>query len=643
MPRSVLVIDDEPVLLALATALLGGEGFDVTVAATAEAALTQIAQKEFGVILVDKNLPGDLDGVALMSRARGRWPLTRWIIITGYPSKESTLRALKEGAFDYLEKPIDNDALVQQVRRAWDSYATALERGELFQKYETLFEIVPGIVWFMTENGVIKRVNREGAAMLGYGPEELVGATYTALLPPDRAGPAAHWAFKERRTGRRATRGQVVELRTRAGATKLFEICSTGAYDGVPGKPGARFWGTLGVGWDITEHAVLEEQLQQARKMEAIGRLAGGVAHDFNNLLSVILNNAEFVTAGMPETDPRRADVAEIELCARRGAELTRQLLTFSRKQVLSARPTDLRHVVREIEPLLRRLIGENIEVIFDQPDRLGTVNADPSQMEQVILNLAVNARDAMVNGGRLTLQTRDVVLDAEFAASHLGVKPGAYVMLCVSDTGVGLAPEVRDHLFEPFFTTKGAGRGTGLGLATVYGIVMQSDGHISIYSEADTGTSVKVYLPVCAPPEPTDAIAVEPVSLPTGNEVVLVVEDEVMVRNLARRILERAGYRVLVAENGEVALATAAAAEHIDLLLTDMVMPKMNGAEVAQKLRALSASLRVVYMSGYVGNVTTQHPMLADGAAFLQKPFTAAGLLQLVRSTLDAPFSGPS
>jgi CheY-like chemotaxis protein len=292
--------------------------------------------------------------------------------------------------------------------------------------------------------------------------------------------------------------------------------------------------------------------------------------------------------------------------------------------------------VVHEIEPLLRRLINENIEVVLDQPERLASVHADPSQLEQVILNLTVNARDAMPDGGRLTLQTRDVVLDAEFAASHLGVKPGPYVMLCVSDTGVGMAPEVRDHLFEPFFTTKGAGRGTGLGLATVYGIVMQSGGHISVYSEAQTGTSVKVYLPVAAPAQAAEPASADPPSMPRGSEVVLVVEDELMVRNLARRILERAGYRVLVAENGEAALA-AAKAEHVDLLLTDMVMPKMNGAEVAQHLRAMSATMRVVYMSGYVGNVTTQHPLLDDGA-FLQKPFTAAGLLQLVRATLDGP-----
>ncbi len=635
--RPVLVVDDEAVLLDLIADVLTDAGYQVSRAIDGAAALDAIATTEFGVVVLDKNLPGERSGLDVLRNIRRRWPLTRVMLLTGYPSKESILQALKDGAFDYLEKPIDNDLLVEQVHRAWQAYALAVEREELFRKYETLFEIVPGIVWFMTEEGVIRRINREGAAMLGYTPGELAGQRYQVLIPPRVDKPAVHWAFKERRTGPRATRGQLVEMVTRAGATKLFEVFSTGAYDRAPQEPGARYWGTLGVGWDVTEHMVLEEQLQQARKMEALGRLAGGVAHDFNNLLAVVINNADFLKQAIPEGSGNYDDLLQIERAAQRGADMVSQLLTFSRKPKNVAGQVDLSDVVRGLQSLLRRVVNESIELTFDLEAEPTRVVAAASQIEQVVLNLAANARDAMPDGGHLTVQTRNVVLDAEFAASHLGVRPGAYVMVAVSDTGHGMSPEVREHLFEPFFTTKSPGKGTGLGLATVYGIVTQCAGHISIYSEADAGTSVKVYLPAHLADEPrTDLEAATLAEPPAGGgEMILVVEDEPMVRRLAKRILERAGYRVLVTEDGEAALA-AAEQQPLDLALTDVVMPKIGGTELAVRLRERFPRLGIVYMSGYIGQITTQHPMLEQGAAFVQKPFTAAVLLQAVRRVLD-------
>ena len=634
-PKPVLVVDDENVIRTVLSETLEYDGFEVQTAEAGAEAIELLEAGGFGVAILDKNLPGKLSGLDILHRAKEISPLTRVIILTGFPSKDSAVAALKDGAFDYLEKPIDNDLLSAQVRRAWDSYALAVEREELFRKYETLFEIVPGIVWFMTEEGVMKRINREGAAMLGYNPTELLGQRYHMLLPPNEESRSSHWTFKERRTGPRATRRQVVELRTRTGATKLFEMNATGAWDRLVQESGKRFWGTLGVGWDITEHAALEEQLQQARKMEAIGRLAGGVAHDFNNLLSVILNNAEFLKADLGPEDERQPDVVEIERAALRGAELTKQLLAFSRKQVVSPQPTDVEVVVREIEPLLCRLIGEDIVLEFVHSGDLAMVQIDPSQLEQVIINLAVNARDAMTDGGRLSIQTSNVVLDQEFAASHLDVTPGDYVMLAVSDTGHGMTPEVREHLFEPFYTTKGIGRGTGLGMATVYGIVMQSGGHISVYSEAETGTSVKVYLPTLE--EDSRSARAAPVggaTTLTGRENVLVVEDEDMVRRLARRVLERHGYQVTEAANGVEAVEVARG-KCVDVLLTDMVMPRMSGAELAVELRRSHPEIKVVYMSGYVGNISARHNML-DDALYLQKPFTGLGLLQTLRRVID-------
>ncbi len=632
---SVLVVDDEATVRLMVRDLLVREGYPVVVAADGKEAVAAVKSHECAVAVVDKNLPGNLNGLDILRETRKYAPFMRVIIFTGYPSQESAIEALRHGAFDYIEKPIDTDLIVEKVRRAWEAYLLTTDREELFRKYETLFEVVPGIVWFMTEEGVLTRINKEGAAMLGYTPADLLGRPYAQLLSPGEDADSAHWAFKERRTGARATRRKIVELRTRAGGARLFEVSSTGAYDRPQEDPNKRYWGTLGVGWDITEHALMEEQLQQARKLEAIGRMAGAVAHDFNNLLSVILNNAQFLKGELETSDPRHTDVSEVENAALRAADLTRQLLAFSRKQVVQPEPLNLFDVLGKLEGLLRRLVSENIEVEFTRDSDLSLVKADRSQVEQVVLNLAANARDAMPDGGRLTIQVSDVVLDEEFAAAHLNVSPGPFVMLAVSDTGHGMSPEVRAHLFEPFFTTKEPGRGTGLGMATVYGIVTQAGGHVSVYSEERVGTSVKVYLPVIAEAgvETREPATTE---LRQGSEQVLVVEDEAMVRRLARRILERHGYHVIEAANGQEALEQWGQ-RPIDLLVTDMVMPKMSGTELALRLREALPAIKVVYMSGYVGNVITQHKMLEDGSRFLQKPFTAATLLGAIREVLEA------
>ncbi|MBI5509799.1 MAG: response regulator [Deltaproteobacteria bacterium] len=633
--RRILVLDDDAAVRAMLAEALTTADYEVCSAADAPAAAALVASHEFGVAILDKNLPGGESGLDVLKTLRQRSPLTRGIIFTGYPSQESAIEALRNGAFDYIEKPIDLEIIHAKVGRAFESYRLAVEHQEVFRKYETLFEIVPGIVWFMTEDGVLKRINQEGAAMLGYAPTELLEQTYDRLLPPGEERSGVHWAFKERRTGARGTRRQVVELRTRTGATKLFEINSTGAYDRSPQEPHRRFWGTLGVGWDITEHAMLQEQLQQACKMEAIGRLAGGVAHDFNNILSVILNNAEIIRSDLAADDPHQGDLKEIERAATTAADLTRQLLAFSRKQPAQTQVVDVTAVARGLEGLLRRLVPENIQIDLNYDAEPCQVRADPSQIEQVVINLVANARDAMSEGGRLAVQTSPVVLDAEFAASHLDVSSGSYVMLAVSDTGHGMSPEVREHLFEPFFTTKPPGRGTGLGLATVYGIIRQAGGHISVYSEVNRGTSVKVYLPAAgeaalrrdAPPPPTSSAS-------TG-ETILVVEDDPMVRRLAQRVLERHGYHVVVAGNGAEALELFATTE-FDLLLTDVVMPKMGGTELAAQMRNRWPALGVVYMSGYVGTGIHDHPMLEERAEFVQKPFTAQSLLGAIRRLLQ-------
>jgi len=390
---------------------------------------------------------------------------------------------------------------------------------------------------------------------------------------------------------------------------------------------------------DITERKLLENQLQQSRRMEAVGRLAGGIAHDFNNLLTIIKGYAELAeqrTAMQPEL---RADIQQIENAAERASTLIRQLLAFSRKQVLQPKIIDLNAIVLGLDKLLGRLMGEHIEMVTRCGANVGHVKADPAQVEQVIMNLVVNARDAMPKGGRLTVETVNVELDSTYARDHVSVKPGSYVMLAVSDSGIGMSPETVAHIFEPFYTTKGSGQGTGLGLSTVYGIVKQSGGYIWVYSEPGKGTTFKVYLPRVEAQVEAKPEVVEVGSAGKGSETILLVEDEEAVRELASRILSAKGYSVVAAKSTKE--AEQFAEKHgakIHLLLTDIIMPGTSGRELAKRITARHPRTRVLYMSGYTDNVLAQGGVLEAGLSFLQKPFTPGALVQKVRDVLDSP-----
>src|SRR5436309_13230732 len=380
-----------------------------------------------------------------------------------------------------------------------------------------------------------------------------------------------------------------------------------------------------------------EERLRQAQKMEAVGRLAGGVAHDFNNLLTVITSYSDLLLEDLGSDEPERYDDHQLRKAAEAAAALTRQLLAFSRQQVLQPRALDLKATVTGIEKLLKRLIGEDVRLTtFLAPD-LGVVKADPGQIEQIIVNLAVNARDAMPTGGRLTIEAANVEMDEAYARGHAPARPGRYVMLALSDTGIGMDERTRARVFEPFFTTKDPGKGTGLGLATVYGIVKQSGGFVWVYSEPGHGTTFKVYLPrVDEPPEP--APAAPAIAEPgRGTETVLVVEDAASVRMVTRQVLERYGYLVLEAPNGDTALHLEA--KHpgrIHLLLTDVVMPGLSGRQLAEQLAQLRPDMKVLYASGYAADAIVHHGILESGIAYLQKPFTPETLARRVRQVLD-------
>ena len=396
--------------------------------------------------------------------------------------------------------------------------------------------------------------------------------------------------------------------------------------------------GYVRVSIDLTERRNLEEQFRQSQKMDAVGRLAGGIAHDFNNLLTVIRLNTEIIMEAFDPDDPRSDDVKQIRSAAERASTLTKQLLAFSRKQILQPRVLDMNSVVSTVEPMLKRLIGEDILIASNCGAR-GYLVADPGQLEQILVNLVVNARDAMPQGGTISIETKNVDLDETYTSEHAPVVPGRYVMLSVADTGVGMSADTREHAFDPFFTTKEAGKGTGLGLATVYGIVKQSGGYVWIYSEQGHGTSVKLYFPEVSAAAAFQAAEYKPAAKEAarGSETILLVEDEPAVRGLASRILEKQGYRVLSAQHGREAMDIASSETgKIDLVLTDVVMPGMNGRGLVERLSGIRPMMKSLYMSGYTDDDIIRRGFIEPSKSFLQKPFTSEALLQTVRKVLD-------
>jgi PAS domain S-box-containing protein len=393
----------------------------------------------------------------------------------------------------------------------------------------------------------------------------------------------------------------------------------------------------VGISLDVTERRTLEEQYQQAQKMEAVGRLAGGVAHDFNNLLTVILGYCELLLSDLDPSDPHQADIAEIQKAGARASGLTRQLLAFSRKQIIEPTLLDLNAIATDMRAMIARLIGEDVKIALGLGPNLARVKADRGQVEQIVMNLAVNARDAMPKGGTLTIETANVDLDEHYAKTHLDVKPGPYVVLTVTDTGTGMTPEVQARLFEPFFTTKEPGKGTGLGMATVYGIVTRGGGTVGVYSELGKGTAFKVYFPKA---DASDLPVETPVPVArshAGTQTVLVVEDEGGLRDLARKLLQRQGYTVLVASNAGEAVRLFQENPSIDVLLTDVVMPGASGPELTKQLVEQRPGLHVIYMSGYTEEAIVQHGVLKPGIAFLNKPFTSETLGRKIREVLGS------
>ncbi|MFZ3211913.1 MAG: PAS domain S-box protein [Terriglobales bacterium] len=511
----------------------------------------------------------------------------------------------------------------------------ALKQAE--QKYRAIFEDAVVGIFQTTPEGRPLSVNRALAQMYGYESAAQLIAEAAETAPPLFADSSRWkefaWVLKQGGVVRNAE----LELACKDGSKKWL-LANVRALRGGNGRV-VQHEGTV---QDITERKLLEDQLRQSQKLEAVGRLAGGVAHDFNNALAVIIGYSELLQDRLDPANPLRSFTQEITKAGERAASLTRQLLAFSRKQILQPRVLDLNSIVTEIDKMLRRLIGEDIHLVVDRASNLGRVKADPGQLQQVLMNLAVNARDAMPQGGKLIIATANATLDESYVHHRPVVRPGAYVVLSVSDTGCGMDKATQARIFEPFFTTKEPGKGTGLGLSTVYGIVKQSGGFVWVYSEPGQGTTFKIYLPrVDQVPEASGAEP-KPV-LPGGSETILLVEDEGALRRLAQSCLQSGGYRVLEAEDGKTAVEIARRqTEPIHLLLTDVVMPAMSGVELAEQFASSWPETRLLYMSGYTDELIAQHGVLHTGTAILEKPFSRESLLRRVREVLDAKPSHP-
>jgi len=644
-PLRVLLVEDSADDALLLEREIRRGGFDLSLTRVEnESQFLSAMSQAWDVVVSDYVLPR-FTALGVLRHLRHLHLDIPTIVVSGTVTESELVEAMKAGAHDYVQKQ-NLARLVVAIRRELGEAAGRRRRREAEnalreaqERFRFVVENTADVVYRLRFPDMVYDYLSPGIERLtGYGPREINGVGLNGLIVSvtDTAGrPVAieklEWAHRIEQFGEFSADYQV---RTKSGELRWLADHSFPWRDGH-----GRLLGAVGTLVDVTVRKDLEAQLTQAQKMEAVGRLAGGVAHDFNNLTTAILGYSELMLRRLGPDDPLRRHVAEVTRAAERAAALTRQLLAFSRKQLLQPKVLDVAEVLEHSRGLLERLIGEDVELVTRGEPGVGRVRADPVQLDQVILNLAVNARDAMPRGGRLVLEASNADLDEDYAHEHVTVRPGRYVMLAVSDTGHGMDKETQQRIFEPFFTTKEVGKGTGLGLSTVYGIVQQSGGYVWVYSEVGRGTTFKIYLPrVEDEADRPPPVAEPPAARAITSGLVLLVEDEASVRELLRELLETAGYSVLEASRpGEALRIAQARAEPIQLLITDVVMPEMTGPELARRLAEMRPGLRMLFLSGYTEGVVVDKGLLGEGAHFLQKPFTGEVLEAKVREVLDA------
>ncbi len=632
-PIHVLYVDDNRLDRELVRDALEKEhkGFNVIEASSRREFEARLAEGGFDLVLSDVNILG-FEGLEVIAAVKARQPGMPVIIVTGTGSEEMAVAALHAGAADYVIKtPSHIQRLPLTIQGVMEKLRLKAEKARAEEAFQNLVSCAP-IGIFIAQRGRFQVLNPAVPKITGYQEDELLAKDVFILVAPECKSLVREQALR-RLKGESQTPFEF-QIITKDGRRRwLMETVVSTSYGGQRA--------VLGYCLDITEQKEMAQRFLQAQKMEAIGRLAGGVAHDFNNMLMAIQGYAEIMMLDLRQDDPLYRSAAEIHKAAERAASLTRQLLAFSRKQVLAPRVINLNAVVSDLKGMLRRLIGEDVEIKFSLAPELAAVKIDPGQIEQVIMNLAVNSRDAMPQGGKLLIETANVYLDEGYGHHHDNIPAGPYVKLAVSDTGLGITPEAVPLIFEPYYTTKEAGKGTGLGLSTVYGIIKQSGGHLEVESEPGQGTTFVIYLPQVAeavelPAAPGPAVPLR------GWETILVVEDEDLVRGLMVQTLRLYGYQILEAKNGGEALLLCERRQSpIHLLLTDVVMPQLSGCELAERLRRLHPEIRILFMSGYTADAVWQHEVLGKKIPFLQKPFRHDVLAAKVREVLDAPSPG--
>ncbi|WP_447973625.1 response regulator [Nitrospira sp. Kam-Ns4a] len=635
----ILHLEDSAADAALVQALLEQEGlaFEILRVDSREAFVQALQEGEFDLILSDNTLPA-FDGLAALALAQERRPDVPFIFVSGTLGEEVAVESLKRGAADYILKERPARLVAAITRTVEESKARAERRRieealrEAQERLRGIYESSRDAIGYTALDGRLVDVNSAFVRLTGWSREELLGIPCLQLAAPDHRGVTADTWARVLRTGDPAEYD--MDLLRQDGSRVPVSLTVFAVMD-----QGDRPVGVAMIIKDMTERKQLEVQLRHAQKMEAIGQLAGGIAHDFNNLLTVINGYSELLLTILPADPAWRNPVEEIKKAGTRAAALTRQLLAFSRKQLLEPRVLDLNAVIAQMGQMLRRLVREDIEIVTRLDPALGRVKADPGQIEQVLMNLVVNARDAMPQGGQLTITTGNAEPDSLPAASRATAPPGPYVTLAVRDTGCGMDEATLARIFEPFFTTKEPSQGTGLGLSTVHGIVKQHGGTIAVESRPGQGTTFTLYLPRVAEepaqgPDPHISGSVAP----RGSETILLVEDEAMVRDLVTTILRHGGYTVLAARDGAEALRLCR--EHrgpLHLLISDVVLPGMSAQDVSRQAAALRPELKVLYLSGYQDDAAVRPEVAATGLAFLRKPFTQEELARKVRAVLDA------
>lgn len=622
----ILLVEDEPAHVMLVRRAFRKERPQDTliVCDSVSAALQHIEQEQLDAVVVDYSLP-DESGLSLLEQVRRRELDLPVIVVTGHGDEATAVQAMKLGATDYIVKS-ENYAhtLPLIVQRAVGTHRLQRQLAAAEARYRLLFEQAREAIGIIDDQMRFLDVNPKCAELTGYTRAELLERSVLSLLRPE-AVQAARQLFEQLKCQGTLRLPECLVLQKQG--HEIFVEVSAVALGGGTYYFTAR---------DVTEQKQLQQELFQLQKMESIGRMASGIAHDFNNLLGAILGYASLLKAELPPEHPYYGYVDIIESSAQRGADLARQLLAFGRRSKPQTQPVNLNRLVDQVRQLLSHTIDKRIQVVCHTAQSLATVEGDPGQLQQVLLNLCLNARDAMSEGGTLILETRNVILDEAFVRTHPGAQVGPHVLLSVTDTGLGMDAETQQHIFEPFFTTKEEGQGTGLGLAMVYGIVRNHGGLIRVYSELGHGTTFLIYLPASDQPEVLSSAA--PAQSRGGTETILVVDDEAAIRSLLNDVLTSAGYQVIKVANGIQALQAMEQVRDIGLVILDMIMPDMDGRQTYERLRQQWPQVKVLLSSGFSRHNLTSEMLSHPGTDFLQKPYVVHELLTVVRRLLDQP-----